>query len=182
MFWRRYIGLQDCRITSKAGVFLVLVLLLAGCHTARHAAVAPDGQAEEPAPVVAPQRTYTVITFTGEVEGISVAGQLRMAEDSVIWVSMNKVIEMGRAMATPDSLWLRAPLLGRDDALDYATLRRTTGVGMTFDELQQMVSAEDAEVRIERMAKQLGARVTLKFTDRRRVDHLTFPYPKPQRP
>lgn len=161
---------------------LVAAVLLAGCHGSRHTARNTEPQPQPPTDDVhvAPQkRTYTVMTFDGTVQGISVSGQLRMAEDSVMWVTVNKIIEVGRAMCTPDSLWLRAPLLGHDDAMDYTTLQRLTDKKITFKEIQQMATADDAEERIADLARQLGFDATVHITGRREVDNLSFPYTKP---
>ncbi|MCR5445416.1 MAG: DUF4292 domain-containing protein [Bacteroidales bacterium] len=161
---------------------LLAVLLMVGCHSSRKAArtaVADTVPAEPEVAVEAPQRQYIVVNFEGEVEGFNVVGQLRLAEDSAMWVSVNKVIEVGRAMATPDSLWMRSSLLGRNDALDYATLRRQTGVDITFDEMQQTILADDADARLDALAHRLGVKATLRITGRRRVERLSFPYPKP---
>jgi hypothetical protein len=159
---------------------LLLVLLLAGCSSHKKVARVPEVlPAVEEAAVTAPKRTYTVLTFEGVVEGVSVNGQLRVAEDSAMWVSVTKLIEVGRAMCTPDSLWLHAPLLGRDDAMDYTTLRRQTGVDITYDEMQQSVLAPDAEERVANLARRLGFAARIRITQRRQPDHLTFPYTKP---
>lgn len=161
---------------------LLLAVLAAGCHAGRKAAapkVPPaDGTTDTAVAVELPPRPYTVINFEATVQGLVVDGQLRLAEDSVLWLSATKVVEVGRALATPDSLWLRAPLLGRDEAMDYAALRRTTGVAITFDEMQQMLLADDAEERLNALARRLGLEATLRIKARRRVDRLTFPYPK----
>ena len=165
---------------AVGGLLVLLSLLAAGCHTAKKVPTVPEAPTvEEVAPAV---RTYTVLTFEAEVEGIAVNGQLRVAEDSAMWVSVTKVIEMGRAMCTPDSLWLRAPLLGRDEAMDYAALRRQTGVDITFAELQQTVLAPDAEERLARMAQRLGVNAAVRITRRMHPEHLTFPYNKPVMP
>lgn len=161
-------------------LFLVM-LLLAGCHSSRPTATVPEVppvEAELPAPVEPPHRSYTVMNFSGEVEGVSVNGQLRLAEDSVMWLSVNKVIELGRALATPDSLFLRAPMMGRDEAIDYPALQRLTGRNITFDDLQQTVLADDASERIARMAASLGASAHLTINERRQVEYLSFPFPK----
>lgn len=165
-------------------LLLALALLTTGCHTARKAATVPEPVMEEAEVVVPPEpkRTYTVMTFDGVVEGISVNGQLRVAQDSAMWVSVTKLMEVGRAMCTPDSLWLHAPLLGRDDAMDYATLRRMTGVDITYDEMQQIALASDAEERLIGLAQRMGIQVSVRITQRRQVEHLTFPYTKPVRP
>lgn len=172
--------LHSAILTYAAGGVL-LATLLVGCRSTKK--LAPATPPEPAVEAVAPQpRTYTVMTFTGEVEGISVSGQLRLAQDSAMWLSVNKLIEVGRAMCTPDSLWLRAPLLGRDDAMDYATLRQLTGVTVTYDELQQTALADDAEERIARLAQRLGVAATVRITQRRQVERLSFPYPKPIKP
>lgn len=170
--------------TNTSGRYIALmlvgVMLMVGCRGTKKVAVEPRPEmpAEEiPAPVQ-PRRTYTVMAFTGEVEGIGVAGQLRIAEDSVMWLSVNKVIEVARALCTPDSLWLRAPLLGRDDALDYATLQRLTSKRVSFDELQQIATADDAEERIRSLAASLGFNAKVTITSRRKVERLTFPFNK----
>lgn len=123
-------------------------------------------------------RPYTVITFTGESEGLSFNGQVRMAKDSVIWCNISKLVELGRAMATPDSVWLRAPLLGRNDAGDYRMVKRRTGLDISFADLQDILEADDAEQRIANLARRFGVTLTVKIKKRERVDTLTFPFRK----
>ena len=173
---RGHKGFVDCALGG-----IMLLLLATGCHTARKVTTTPEPEAVA-AETEAPKRTYTVLTFEGEVEGIAVNGQLRVAEDSAMWVSLTKVIEVGRAMCTPDSLWLHAPLLGRDDAMDYATLRRLTGVDISYDELQQTVLAPDAETRVAHLARRLGVDASGRITRRRQAEHLSFPYNKTVKP
>lgn len=156
---------------------LLLALLATGCHSTRKVTTVPEAVPTVEAET--PKRNYTVMTFEGVVEGMSVNGQLRVAEDSAMWVSVTKLIEMGRAMCTPDSLWLHAPLLGRDDAMDYTSLRRRTGVDITYDEMQQCVLAPDAEERVANLARRLGFAAQIRIIQRRQPDHLTFPYTKP---
>lgn len=164
-------------------VGVAMLLLAAGCHTSRKAVeVQEQPPEEEVVEVVAPKRTYTVLNFEGTVEGVNVSGQLRVAEDSVMWVSVYKIIEMGRAMCTPDSLWLHAPFLGREEALDYPALRRQTGVDITYDEMQQTALAPDAEERLTRLAQRLGVRAKVRITQHRQVESLSFPYTKPSKP
>lgn len=163
-------------------VLMAAVLLLAGCRSVRPSASQPEiDSVPQPQPEIVeptPKRSYTVMNFSGEVEGVSVNGQLRLAEDSVIWLSVNKVIELGRALATPDSLFLRAPMMGRDEAIDYPALQRLTGRNITFDDLQQTVLADDASERIARLAASLGASAHLTINERRQVEYLSFPFPK----
>lgn len=43
-------------------------------------------------------------SFTCEVQGMNVNGLVRLQYDSVIWVCLNKFIELGRVRITPDSV------------------------------------------------------------------------------
>ena len=164
----------------------ILLLLLAGCHGARQAAAPaiPDNPEAPEAPETpepsSPRRTYTVLNFTGEVEGLSVSGQLRIAQDSAMWLSVNKYIEVARGLATPDSVWLRSPLLGIDRGADYGDLRQRLHRHISFADLQALALADDAEERISRLAKQLGFDATVRITRRQQVPALTFPYSKPK--
>ena len=132
-------------------VIVAVALLAVGCRSTRQAATAP---VEVAAPQT-PQRQLSVITFTAIVEGISASGQMRVAEDSVLWISVNKLIELGRAMATPDSVWV-----------------------ITFDEMQTMAMADDGGEQISQLAASLGFNATVYITGRRKVDRLTFPFKK----
>lgn len=123
-------------------------------------------------------REYYMMNFNAEADGISLNGQLRMAKDSVIWCNFTKIIEVGRAMATSDSVWLRIPLLGRNDAGDYRMVERVAGVKVTFDQLQAIVLSDNAEEEIRRLAKRMGHDVTVRIKKRERVDKLTFPFNK----
>lgn len=172
--------MRDTRVRLWAAA-LLLALLAAGCRSSRQT-VAPTPPAPEAPPVAAdtvpalPQRQYTVLQFTGVVEGMTVDGQLRIAEDSAMWLSVNKIIEVGRALATADSVFLRAPLLGRDEGMDYATLNRATGVKTSLAELQEIALDENASERINALARRLGFNATVRITARRRVDRLSFPF------
>ena len=121
---------------------------------------------------------YYTMNFSGEADGIGFSGQLRMATDSVIWCNFSKIIELGRAMATPDSVWLRIPLLGRNESGDYAMVKRLTGVSTNFAELQAIVLSDKAEEEIRRLAKRMGHDVTVRIKKRERVASLTFPFNK----
>ena len=159
---------------------LVLSLTVASCRSTR--TLPPPPPEPEPPAAEPARRAYTVVSFTGEVEGVSVNGQLRLAQDSAMWLSVNKVFELGRALATPDSVWVRIPLAGRDEALDYAGLRQLTQTDLTFDEMQAIVLDEHAEERLAALARQMGITARISITRRQQVDRLAFPYPKPPNP
>lgn len=160
---------------------LTLAVLTAGCRSSRRVATPPappEPQAEAPAP----QRTYTVMNFSGEAEGLTVNGQLRVAQDSAMWLSVNKIFEVARALATQDSLFLRAPLLGYEVATDYADLQRRTGRKMSYADLQALALEPDAEEKISALARELGFDVKVAIGVRRQVEHLSLPYPKTPMP
>ena len=166
---------------------MLAAVLLAGCHGARQAAApaVPDNPEapeipEASEPTTTPSRTYTVMNFTGEVEGLSVSGQLRIAQDSAMWLTVTKYIEVARGLATPDSVWLRSPLLGIDRGADYGDLRQRLHRHISYNDLQTLALADDAEERISQLARQLGFDATVHITRRQQVPALTFPYNKPK--
>ena len=165
---------------------LALSALLAtatACHTPRHVATAPTPLPAEEAPApTAPidnePRVLTVMNFNAVVEGATVNGQLRMASDSLIWMSVTKIVELGRAMATPDSVWVSVPLAGKHFAGNYTDLERHTKRPVCFATLQQIANADDAEAQIEELARQMGFDAKVRITRRQQVQRLTFPFTK----
>lgn len=152
-------------------MLLALAAMLAtGCRSSRMAATAPTAGTEAP--------RYTAMTFTGDVDGIGVNGQVRMRQDSVIWCSVSKFVELGRALATPDSVWVRMPLLNKRFAGNYRDLERTTGVKTSFAELQEVLESPDAEARIATIAQRLGHNATIRITRREQKESLNFPFNK----
>ena len=163
----------------KARIFpvLLLALMTAACHSTKP--VPTTGPDHQPPADLPRHREYTVIPFSAVVEGYSVNGQLRMAADSVMWVSVSKFIEVGRGMVTPDSLFLHSAMLGREEAIDYADLRHRTGLNLDFGQLQHLVLQPDAGQRIQALANGLGVEATVQLGTPRHPDQLTFPYTKP---
>ena len=157
-----------------AALGCLTLLLATGCSSTEKTAKST----EEERPVVKPKPEYTSMTFSGEAEGVSFNGQLRMAKDSVIWCTFSKFIDLGRAMMTPDSVWVKIPLIGRNDAGDYSMVRRLTGVSVTYDEIQAILLSDDPEEGIRRLAKRMGYNVKVRIKKRERVDRLTFPFEK----
>ena len=148
-------------------------LLLASCCSSREGATTRRQEARRQE-----ARRYEVLTLTATVEGITVSGQVRIAHDSIIWASANKIVEVGRALATRDSVWVRSTWTGLDVATDYAGVEKAIGQRVTFDMLQGILESGDAERRIAELARRLGYQATVKITRRERVERLTFPYNK----
>ena len=147
----------------------MLALTTVGCRSTQGVSSTPR-QAE--------RHDYTVMTFTGTVDGMSVSGQVRMDRDKVIWCSVSKFIEVGRAMATPDSVWVKAPLLGQDRKGNYNDLSRVAKTPLTFADLQGILESDDAERRIEELARRLDITMQVRITRREKVENLSFPFNK----
>lgn len=155
-------------------LLLAALLLVVGCRSPKPAADRPS-----PRDSIADDRPlYTVLSFSGTVEGIGVSGQIRIARDSVIWASATKVIEVGRAMATPDSVWVRSTLLGINEACTLDQARRRAGLDLTFADMQELLLSDDPAPRLEALAQRLGRKASLRITRRQQVKTLTFPFPK----
>lgn len=147
----------------------MLALTTVGCRSTQGVSSTPQ-QAE--------RHDYTVMTFTGTVDGMSVSGQVRMDRDKVIWCSVSKFFEVGRAMATPDSVWVKAPLLGQDRKGNYNDLSRVAKAPLTFADLQGILESDDAERRIEELARRLDITMQVRITRREKVENLSFPFNK----
>ena len=156
----------------------VAAVLLAGCS---RRATAPSTGTAAPATdttATAHQRVYTVVNFTATIEGVSTNGQLRVAEDSVMWVSVNKLIELGRAMATPDSVWVNAPMFDKRFSGNYADVARIAKRDVTFAQLQAIALSDDAGERLQRLAAQMGFEATIRITGRKTETSMRFPFQK----
>lgn len=178
----------------RIAIAIACTLLLGGCRGMREAssigpevepsAAAPQttatGQPANTTPAPQPQRQYTVMNFNAEAEGISATGQMRVAQDSAIWVAVYKIVELGRAMATRDSVWLNVPFLGRYFAGTYAELSATLKRPVSYEQLQAMALADNAEEQVARLAAELGLSASVAITDRRRVQWLNMPFRKNQ--
>ena len=168
------------------GIFLtmcVTALMAAGCRPVQKAAatvvpesiVVPDEEKPEPVPE-AQKRELTAMNFTATVDGMSVSGQVRQASDSIIWVTVSKFFELGRAKATVDSVWVSVPLAGRRFAGTYAEASRVAKREVSFDALQGILGAPDAERQIEALAATLGFEATVRLGQRQKMESLTFPF------
>ena len=154
-------------------IILLMILgamVVTGCRSTK-TAVDPAAQQKE-------THDYTMMTFAGTVENLSVTGQVRMDRDKVIWCSVNKFIEVGRAMATPDSVWVQVPLMGRFERVDYNELSRMTKRHITFADLQAILESDDYEREITELAKSIGLSASITITKRIKAEKLTFPFDK----
>ena len=153
--------------------------LQACCSQKKTAATAASPDQQATAETAKPHRTYTVINFEGSAEGIGISGQMRMAQDSLIWLNVGKIMELGRAIASPDSVLAYSSLLGQQIRANYTDLQRDYGVKTSFVELQRIALGDGLEAYISQLAKRFGYNVNIKVTRREQVDHLSFPFRMP---
>lgn len=112
------------------------LLLLAGCRSPKPATEKPTNTTNQ---VQTSKTEYYEGTFDGSYQGIKVSGLVRMEKDKMIWVSLSKFIEMGRATATPDSVHVYIKLLGSYFHGTYADVEKKTGVKTDFASLQKLL-------------------------------------------
>jgi hypothetical protein len=158
---------------------LAAALLAAGC-------ISHKGAARPETPAVTPPTTdaspsYYTANFTCSAEGMTANGQLRMQTDSIIWLSASKVIELGRARFTHDSVIIHAKITGQCVRGDYNDLYRRFNFRTDFDQLAKTLTAPapQAEKQLADIAQLLGIEATFTLQPWQKVDKLTFPIPIP---
>ncbi len=82
---------------------------------------------------------YFSTHFTAEVGQNSVDGTLRIARDSVIWISASKMIELFRAKMTPDSLFAVVRVANRYLACGIDELCSSLGADIDFATVQNVL-------------------------------------------
>ena len=124
-----------------------------------------------------PQRVhpYRTANFTCAVAGTTVNGQIRLAEDSIIWASASKVVELGRAVATPDSVIVYAKVMGSCFRGTYDDLYRRFHYRTSFADLQEMLTAPDADARLQSLARRFGVAAEVRIQPWRESKEASFP-------
>ncbi len=166
---KRYIALMALGLTLLAG----------GCRSLRQGAEGSSTTNDTSAGDRVTTKLYTT-NFTVEAQGLSANGQMRMMEDSILWISASKVIELGRARFTPDSVVVYAIMMNRYFSGTYEDLYRRFMFRTDFKTLSEAVRAEDAGARLAEMARQLGIEATVAVEPWKKVSKLTFPFALPK--
>ena len=168
---------------TYALMLTAMAAMVAGCRSHRETArtAVPDEGSEEV--VVPPIQSvpYYTSKFTCTAQGMTANGQLRMQPDSIVWLSAAKVVELGRACFTPDSVIVYIKMMGRCFRGSYMDVYRRFHYRTTFDQVVEMVRAEDVTEQIEELAKRFGAEISLQMEPWQQVDKLTFPMAIPSR-
>ena len=151
----------------------LLAVAVAGCRSQRDAA---HTRPTTP-PAYVPQ--YYTANFTCTTQGITAKGQLRMQTDSVLWAYASKIVELGRARLTQDSVVVYVKLTNSCFRGTYIDLYRRFGYRTSFDEVVAMATADDAEQQIAALMRSLNLDATVSLEPWQKADKLTFPIPIP---
>lgn|SRR5574344_1249287 len=100
--------------------------------------VKPKPQAKPPKPK-APFTTFSG-NFSCTVQNFTVNGQVRIMSDSIIWISANKIIELGRLKATPDSVFAYVKPYNQYLRCNYADLKKMYHIDINYATLQSILT------------------------------------------
>ena len=168
------------RLSIAVLLFALTALTATSCRIHREAtharpATPTTGNATDPdsPPAYVPQ--YYTAKFTCTTQGITANGQLRLQPDSVLWAYASKIIELGRARLTPDSVVVYAKVANSCFRGTYADLYRRFGYRTNFEEVVKMATADDAEAQIATLLRSLNLDATVKLEPWQKAETLNFP-------
>ena len=162
----------------------LLTLTMAGCRIHREAThgtpANPRTNTSDPAnpPSYAPK--YYTANFTCTAQGVTAKGQLRLQPDSVLWASASKIIELGRARLTRDSVVVYVKVTNSCFRGTYIDLYRRFHYRTSFDEVVKMATADDAGQQIAALMKAMNLDATVEMEPWQQVATLTFPLSIPK--
>lgn len=176
-------------IIRRFTLLLVIILMLAGCRSHKETThtqqtdstliVPQDTTANKPTVIKPSKPAYTphyyTANFTCNAQGYSANGQMRLQNDSIIWISASKVIELGRARFTPDSVIIYAKIMNRCFRGTYADMHQQFHYLTTFKQLYSRVTAPDAEKQLATLFSRFGIEAEIKLSPMKEVGQLTFP-------
>lgn len=159
---------------------LLTLAITAGCRSHREMSRPPtppqaETTDETAEPTATPAPRYRTAAFSATVQGTTVNGQIRMLEDSVIWLSATKIIELGRAMITPDSVVVYAKVAGRCFRGSYQDVYRRFRWRTDYATLQEMLTGDNAGTALEGMARRFNIEATVRLEPWKEVERTTFP-------
>lgn len=144
------------------GLALIAGLMVNGCRCHKDV-VQPEAQQRQNCPY-----ERLTGTFECEVSGVNVNGLLRTECDSVIWITVSKIIELGRVRLTPDSVAGYVKIYNRYFKGSYEDIYKETGMRTSFGELQQKFAEaytqDSKQVVIDVNARQWNDRLVMNFS------------------
>lgn len=154
-----------------------LLLLTAGCRSQRQVAQAATSAPEQQATPALPRPRCA--NFTCSTQGFQATGQLRMQPDSLIWASATKIVELGRAQLTPDSVLVYSRVVSRCFRGSWEDLCRRFHYRTSFSEVQTLLTADDADRQIAALLRQLRIDAAVHIGSWKEVEQITFPFSIP---
>lgn len=142
-------------------------LIWGGCRSHRELGRTTEPTDSIPSTPASGQRTCFAANFQCETDDWSCSGMMRVKEDSIIWVSLSKVVELGRMTLTPDSICIYVRFSQRYYRGDYATLNTYSGYHIDYASIQEILL--DAYRN-----KKPAADLILRSNQQQDTFHLTF--------
>lgn len=159
-------------------IIIALTLLIAGCRSQKDAARTATAERDNTA-VSSTTKKYYTAAFTCTAQGMKANGQVRMEPDSIVWLSVSKVIELGRARFTTDSVVVYAKVMGRCFRGTYDDVYKRFHYRTDFAEITKALMSDNAAQQLTTIANQFGLEATFTLEPWKRVEKLTFPLPIP---
>lgn len=131
---------------------LCATMLFGGCRSKKHLTDVENQGADTSAAADTRSRELTLGTiqnanyktfscnFNCNIMGFNVNGQARVLHDSIIWVSVNKLFEVGRAMFTPSGVQCYISINNSYFTGDYATLNKRWGIDLDYGTLEALLT------------------------------------------
>lgn len=138
------------RIGYVALLFAVIVALFANCKSTKTATEHIPEQQVEVEKILPLDFDFNTLSrnFTAKVEGLNITlnGQVRIKHDSVIWLTLSKVVEIGRAKLTQDSVFVFLKIQNKYFAGSYVDLAKTVGMDFNYQAVQAMLLGNEMEI------------------------------------
>lgn len=167
---------------------IVLALMVAGCRSQK-GVVKNDG----PNVTVKPDTTEETVVrldtirnavyerysanFSCEIEGFTVNGQIRIVHDSCIWISINKIIEVGRVMITPTRVSGYSRVLDKYYDGTYEEVRKRWGIDVDYATIEAMIVGNcPPNCKRSKEPERKGEHVTLWYDQGKRKVTMTKDY------
>ena len=139
---------MQLRIGYAALLFVVAIALFVNCRSTK---TIIDNEPELSVAVVEPADfEFSTISrnFTAKPDGFNITlnGQLRIKHDSIIWITLSKMVEIGRAKLTQDSIFVFLKIQNRYFAASYADLYKAIGVDINYQTVQALLLGNDTKI------------------------------------
>ena len=171
---------------TRRAVIICFALLLAvatGCRTHRNLA---DG--DQGGKISNPTVTETEIprldtirnamyerycaNYSCNVEGMTINGQIRIVHDSCIWISVNKLIEVGRIMITPKRVSGYSKILGKYYDGSYEEVRKRWGIDIDYATIEALIVGNcPPNCKRSKEPERKGDKVTLWYEQKGKSPH-----------